>query len=219
MLRSLFLAIYVLAFSLGNAHAQSANTFMIKVGYNHFFPNVKSGEITGIPGSAIDVGDSGNAIASLGYSITDHWNLEFTVGLPPKSSIKADGSIAQVGKIATAKIAPPALSLQYRFFNANASLRPYVGAAVVHSSFPNVKSEPILTQLTNPGGPTTRVSIDSKFATAVQVGAVYSITDDIFLDAAVIQFFIKTMAHLSTGQSVTARVNPLGVNASIGYRF
>lgn len=192
---------------------------MIKVGYNHFFPNVKSGEITGIPGSAIDVGNSGNAIASLAYSIDDHWNLEFTVGVPPKSSVRADGTIAQVGKIATARIAPPALSLQYRFFEAHSALRPYVGAGIVRSSFPDVESEPILTQITNPGGPTTRVSIDSKFATAVQVGAVYSITDDIFLDAAVIQFFIKTTAYLSTGQSVTARVNPLAINASIGYRF
>ena len=39
------------------------------------------------------------------------------------------------------------------------------------------------------------------------------------LDAAILKTFISTKATLSTGQSTSAKLNPIAINASIGYTF
>jgi len=41
----------------------------------------------------------------------------------------------------------------------------------------------------------------------------------LFVDAAILKTFINTKATLSTGQSTSARLNPIAINASIGYTF
>jgi outer membrane protein len=47
----------------------------------------------------------------------------------------------------------------------------------------------------------------------------YDLSPRWFLDGSIVAMRVKTTAHLSTGQSVNVSVNPLVVNAAIGYRF
>lgn len=203
----------------GTAAAQTAGTVMVKGGYNQFYPQIKSDDITGVPGGKIDVGKAGNVFGSVAYMLTDNIATEFTLGAPPNHDIYASGTIAAAGKIASADILPPALSIQYRFFEAKSAFRPYVGIGVIRAMFRNAKGTPTLTAITNPGGPETTISIDSAWGLATQAGCSYALNDKWFIDGAIVPMFLKTTARLSTGQTVDVRINPVGVNLSLGYRF
>src|SRR5687767_3392748 len=111
----LFAVAALLTITASTAIAQTSGTWLIKGGYNHLFPQVKSGDITGVPNGKVDVSDGGSLFGSIAYMITDNVATELTLGVPPKHDITGDGSIAAAGKIANAKIVPPMLSLQHRF--------------------------------------------------------------------------------------------------------
>jgi len=203
----------------GAAAAQTAGTVMVKGGYNEFYPQVKSGDITGFPGAKIDVGKAGGLFGSVAYMFTDNIATEFSLGVPPNHDIYASGTIAAAGKIASADILPPSLSLQYRFHEAHSAFRPYVGIGIIRAMFRNANGTPMLTAISNPAGPKTTISIDSAWGLSAQMGVSYALNDKWFLDGAVIPSFLKTTARLSTGQTVDVKVNPVGANLAVGYRF
>jgi hypothetical protein len=59
-------ALIALALVGGQAVAQTKGVWSAKAGYNHFFPQVKSGDITGV-GGKVDVGDGGGPFVSAVY--------------------------------------------------------------------------------------------------------------------------------------------------------
>lgn len=198
--------------------AQSKGTWSVKAGYNQFRPQVKSGDITGVPGAQVDVDKGGAVFGSASYMFTDNISAELAFGIPPKLDIKGDGIIAPAGKIAETKVWSPILMTQYRFGSASSVLRPYVGVGASYVKFTGVETTPILSVLTNPGG-STSASIDSAWGAVAQVGITYNFREKWFLDASIVPMRLKSTAHLSTGQKVDVRVNPMLVNLSIGLRF
>jgi outer membrane protein len=40
-----------------------------------------------------------------------------------------------------------------------------------------------------------------------------------FVDASVVKTYLKTTSHLSTGQSIDHRLDPLSASVSLGYRY
>lgn len=218
MMRNISLAILGMVAVAGPALAQSAGTWSAKAGYNHFFPQVKSGDITGVPNGKVDVGDGGAVFASGAYMIDDHFSAELAFGVPPKLDIEGRGSIAAAGKIADAKVWSPILMVQYRLGAPNAAFRPYVGVGATYTRYNSVTTTPVLSMLTNPGGHTS-ASIDNAWGVVAQIGATYSLNERWYIDGSVVPMRVKTTAHLSTGQSVDVKVNPVLVNIAVGYRF
>jgi outer membrane protein len=206
----------VLMLGVGAAHAQSGR-WAGKVGYNEFYPQVSSGEITGVPGSAVDVRRGGGIFGSAVYSFDEHLSAELAFGVPPRLDISGDGTVAAVGKIADTKIYAPILLVQYRFFPGSA-FRPYVGVGTTYAKFSSVRTTPILAALMNQGRDVT-ASIDNKWGVTGQFGMTYDLSPSWFLDGSIVAMRVKTTARLSTGQSVKVSVDPLAVNAAIGYRF
>jgi outer membrane protein len=94
-----------------------------------------------------------------------------------------------------------------------------VGAGPTFAKFYGSRSSAALTAVTNPGGPGTTVGGDTEWGGSLVAGANYKIDKHWFLDAAVLKTFIKTRAPLSTGQVTKATLNPVSINASIGYTF
>lgn len=211
----LLLGLFVIS---GGASGQSAGTWGAKVGYNQFYPQVKSGDITGVPGGKVDVGDGGGVFASAAYMVDDHISAELAFGVPPKLDISGRGSIAAAGKIADTKVWSPILMLQYRFGQADAVLRPYVGIGATYTKYTSVTTTPVLSMLTNPEGHTS-ADIDNAWGAVAQLGVTYYLGSRWFIDASVVPMRVKTTAHLSTGQSVDVRVNPVLVNLAVGFRF
>ncbi|WP_313070584.1 OmpW family outer membrane protein [Melaminivora sp.] len=208
--------------AFGAAQAQVAGTWSVRVGGTHIKPQTRSENLTApsFPNTKVDVGSASALTGGINYMLTDHWALDLPVGLPFKHSFYGDDAIAGVGKLGETKVVPATLFLQYRFGEANAALRPYVGLGVTYSKFFKNRSTAALSAITGgtPANPTT-ASIDNKFGLTPQVGLVWNFTDRMFLDVAYYKSFLKTTAHLSSGQSIGMRLNPDVVSVGIGWRF
>ena len=205
----------------GAAQAQVAGDVLVKLGWNKIMPKVKSDDLTApsLPGSQIDIKSASALFFTAAYMITDDISVEALGGLPYKHTVVGAGSVAGVGKIGSIHQISPTLLLQYRFMAADSAFRPYVGAGPTFAKFYGSQGSAELTAVTNPGGPPTTIGGDTEWGGTVQAGANYKIDKHWFVDAAVLKTFISTKAMLSTGQETKARLNPISINASIGYTF
>ncbi|MEO8156143.1 MAG: OmpW family outer membrane protein [Rhizobacter sp.] len=208
-------------FGSSAAMAQSAGTWMVKGGYNNISPKVKSGDLSApsLPNSQVDVKSASAAILTATYMLTDETSLEFYAGLPYKHDIIGAGSLAGAGKLGSVKQVSPTLFAQYRFMPVASSFRPYVGLGLTYAHFYGEEGSGTLTALTNPGGPPTKMKVDSAFGLSPQVGLSFQLNERWYLDGAVIKTFLKNKTTLSTGQSIDTKLDPLSANISIGYRF
>jgi outer membrane protein len=205
----------------GAAQAQVAGQVMVKLGWNKIMPKVKSDDLTApsLPGSKIDIKSASALFFTATYMITDDISVEALGGLPYKHDIVGAGAVAGVGKIGSVHQISPTVLLQYRFLAADAPFRPYVGAGPTFAKFYGTKGSAALTAVTNPGGPPTTIGGDTEWGGTVEIGGNYKIDKHWFIDAAVLKTFISTKATLSTGQSTSAKLDPIAINASIGYTF
>jgi outer membrane protein len=210
-----------LATAAAPAFAQSAGSWMVKAGVNHIEPDVKSGDLSppSLPGTKIDVKGAASLIVTASWMWTDRISIEGYLGAPYEHDIVGDGAIAGVGKIASVKQVSPTVFAQYRFFEPSSSWRPYVGIGPTYANFFGEKGTGTLTGLTNPGGSPTRVKVDSAWGASAQVGVSVMLNERWFIDGSVIKTWLKTTSHLSTGQSIEHRLDPLSTNVSLGYRF
>ena len=205
-----------------SASAQVAGTFSARAGVTHIAPQVSSGyrSTPSLPGTTVDVGSASAVTGGRNYMVTDHWALDLPIGLPFKHDFYGDGAIAGTGKLGETKVIPATLFAQYRFGEANAKFRPYLGLGVTYSRFFKYRSTAALTGVTggSPANPTT-ASIDNKWGLTPQVGFVYNFNERWFVDASYYKSFLKTTTHLSTGQSIDIKLNPNVFAVGIGYRF
>ncbi len=205
----------------GAVHAQAAGDVMVQLGWNKIMPKVKSSDLSApsLPGSQINIKSASALFATLTYMVTEDISIEALGGLPYKHDIVGAGAVAGVGKIGSIHQISPTVLLQYRFLSADGPFRPYVGAGPTFAKFYGTKGSAALTAVTNPGGPPTTIGGDTEWGASLQAGANYKIDKHWFVDASVIKTFISTKATLSTGQETKARLNPIAINASIGYTF
>jgi outer membrane protein len=205
----------------GSAQAQSAGQAMVKVGWNWIMPKVESGDLSppSLPGTKIDIKSANAPIITLAYMFTDNWSGEFLAGLAYKHDIVGAGAIEGVGKIGSVHQISPTLLGQYRFLAPDSPFRPYVGLGITYAVFYDTEGSAALTAMTNPGGPPTTIGGDRSWGATGQLGMTFKINDQWFVDAAVLKTYISTTSSLSTGQSITAKLNPVATNISIGYRF
>jgi outer membrane protein len=216
------LAMVGLLWACGSAAlAQSAGSVLVKIGANTITPRVKSGDLSApaIPGTTIDVKSASSVILTATYMLTDMWSLEFYAGLPYKHEVVGDGTIKGVGKLGTVKQVSPTLFAQYRFLEASAALRPYLGLGLTYAYFYGEQGSGTLTALTNAGGSPTRLSASAAFGLSPQLGVTYKFDDRWFIDASVVKTYLKNTTTLSTGQTIDTKLDPLSTGVSIGYRF
>ncbi len=215
------LVVAAAACGAGAAHAQAAGDVMVQIGWDKIMPKVKSGDLSqpSLPGTKIDIRSASALFATLTYMVTGDISVEVLGGAPYKHDVVGAGAASGLGKIGTVHQIAPTLLLQYRFLPADAPWRPYVGAGPTFAKFYDAKGSAVLTQVTNPGGPPTRISTDSAWGGTLQAGANYKFDKHWFVDASILKTFISTKATLSTGQSASARLDPVAINASVGYTF
>ena len=205
----------------GGAHAQAAGEVMVKVGWNKIMPKVRSTDLSApsLPGATIDIKSASALFFTAAYMVTDNASVEFLGGLPYKHDIVGTGSVQGVGKIGSIHQISPTVLMQYRFLSADAPFRPRIGVGPTFAWFYGSKGSAALTAVTNPGGPPTTIGGDKELGVTTELGASFKIDKHWFVDAAVLKTFINTEAKLSTGQTTKARLNPVAINASIGYAF
>ncbi|MBV8605664.1 MAG: OmpW family protein [Pelomonas sp.] len=217
-----FLAASALALAAGSAAAQSAGSYIVRLGATHIGPEVKSGDLSApsFPGTTIDVGGNTALTGGITYMWTDHISIDLPLGLAFKNKVTGTGAIQGVGELATVRALPATLLGQYRFGEATSRFRPYVGAGAVYAYFYHADSTAALSGLTGgtPSNPTL-MRMDSSAGPALQIGASYQVANRWSVDFNLIQTFLKTTGHLSTGQNIDVTLNPLAAQVAVGYRF
>jgi outer membrane protein len=205
----------------GAAQAQVAGQILVKAGWNRISPKVQSGDLSppAIPGSQIGVKPASSLLLSATYMYTDAFSLEILGGLPYKHDVVGAGAVSGTGKLGSEHQISPTLLFQYRFMQADAAFRPYVGAGPTYAKFYDTDGSATLTALTNPGGPPTTIRGSTAWGGTVEAGLSYKIDKHWFVDAAVLKTWISTSTHLSSGQDISVDLNPVSVNVSAGYAF
>lgn len=203
------------------ASAQSAGTWTVKVGANKITPKVDSGDMTApaLPGTKADVKSDTKPIFTIAYMLNDNFSAELDLGLPYKHELVGAGAIAGTGKLGTSEVLPPTAFIQYRFFQPNSMIRPYVGVGITYAYFQKETGSGAMTALLNPGGPPSTYRLDNKVTASFQVGATWAFNERWFADVAVVKTPLKTTAHFSTGQTQEIKLDPLAVSIGIGYKF
>jgi outer membrane protein len=205
----------------GSAHAQAAGSMLVKAGWNRIVPHVESGDLSApaLPGSKINVESASSLVVTAAYMFTDNISVEFLGGLPYKHDITGAGAVGGAGKIGSVHQISPTVVLQYRFLEAQAPLRPYVGGGLTWARFYDTEGSAALTSFTNPGGSPTTIGSDTAWGGTIEGGLNYKIDSHWFLDAAMLKTWIKTDPTLSTGQKISAKLNPVSFQVSVGYTF
>lgn len=203
------------------ASAQSAGQFTLKGGIGKITPKVDSGDVTApaLPGTKTDIGSETQPIFSVGYGLTDNVSVELELGLPLEHKIYGAGAIADTGQIASVKVSPPTLLVQYRFFKPDALFRPYAGLGVTYVYFSDETGSGRLTAISDIGGPPTTFSIENKLAATVQFGLVVNINARWFADLAYTRTRLKTKVRFSSGQTQDLSLDPESVSLGVGYKF
>ncbi len=217
------LSLLALALVAGSAaQAQSAGTWMARVGAIGLYPQVSSGNLSppAFPNTQTDVSSDWTLGGGVTYMITDNWSVDVPLALPFTHTLTGAGAIAGVGTIGTTKALPLTVWGQYRFGEAKAAFRPYLGAGLTYAYFYDENATNTLNALSGgtPSNPTT-FSIESKFALGVQAGATYAFNERWFLDGMVGYTWLKNTTTLSTGQTQPMTLNPVSVAISVGYKF
>lgn len=204
-----------------SAFAQKAGSWSASIGFTQISPDVTSGNLTApsFAGTQADVNNNTQLTGAVNYALTDNIVINAPLGFGFKHTVSGAGAIAGVGAIATTKALPITLLGQYRFMDANAALRPYVGGGASYVRFYKETGTAVLTALTNPGGPATTLKFESKLVPTIQLGLVYNLNEKWYLDANYTKTFLKTRGTLSTGQTLDMKLDPNGYTLQLGYKF
>ena len=217
-----FLLIPAILACAAAAQAQTAGTWMVRAGGTTITPNVSSGDLTApsLAGTKASVGSSSRLSGGVTYMVDNNFSLDVPLAVPFQHDISGDGAIAGVGKIADVKALPATLLAQWRFMEPNSAFRPYVGLGITYAAFYAARSTSTLTAISGgtPSNPTT-LTIDSKWAGTVQLGASFAIDKRWFVDASYTYTPLSTTTKLSTGQTQDIKLDPSSFSLAIGYKF
>jgi outer membrane protein len=204
------------------AQAQSQGSWLVRGGIMQLAPQVTSGTLTApsLPGAQSSVSNSTQYAGGITYMLSNSVAIDLPLALPFKHNLYGAGSIAGVGKIGDTKAIPATVMVQYRFGETGGMFRPYLGLGVTYAKFDGEHATAALSGLTGgtPLTPTT-LSIQSKFAATMQMGASYKIDERWFVDGAITKTPLKTRNTLSTGQTLDITLNPIGISLGVGMRY
>ena len=210
----------------GHVCAQSAGSWMVRAGATKLEPAGPSNCMT-----APDFGDTATGCTKsnvsadtqlaggMTYMVTNNVSVDVPVALPFKHQVIGAGSMQGAGNIGEIQALPVTVFLQYRFMEANAQFRPYVGLGATYAYFFNPQGSGRLTATTNPGGPPTTFTVDSKFILTPQIGATLAVGDKWFVDVFYSKSKLSTTTHLSSGQTMSADLDPAAYGIALGFKF
>lgn len=231
------------------AGSAGAQTYTVKVGGAYIVPNATSSDFSGSlpngasarPGVSLAVQSKATLMLSIERAINDNLGVELVLGWPPKHDVKlkvsdatraaaANGSNPYRGldqhfvdyadqNVATVKQMAPTLFFNYKFGEASAACRPYLGLGVNYT-----KMDATLTtagEALYSGVPMTQ-KLTSSIAPAVQAGVAYKIDRTWSVNMGVVSTFVSsTLTVTGNGRTHTAKFDftPVVYTASVGYSF
>lgn len=215
-------AVAALAFVAASAAQAQAGTIVGRVGFTRIMPQVDSGSLTApsFENSQINIRPNTQLSGGITYFVDDHLAIDLPLALPFKHDVVGAGAVSGVGKIAEVQALPVTLLAQYYFLEPSQKVRPFVGGGLTYAKFFKERTTAVLSSMTGgtPSNPTT-MEVDPKLGVSLQAGASWRVTERVSLEACLIKTWIKTTAHLSSGQSIDFKINPYTFSLGVGYKF
>ncbi|MGE5450332.1 MAG: OmpW/AlkL family protein [Acidobacteriota bacterium] len=231
------------------AGTASAQTYTVKVGGAYIVPNATSSDFWGpLPNGAqargginLEVQPKATLMFSLERMLNDNFSVELVLGLPPKHDVKlkvSDQTRANAAdvtnpyrlldaqfvryadqKVATVRQMAPTLFFNYKFGEASANCRPYLGLGINYT-----KMDADLTDAGKAlyGGVPMTQKLSSSIAPAIQAGVAYKIDKTWSVNMGLVSTFVSsTLAVSGNGKTHYAKFDftPTVYTASVGYSF
>lgn len=163
---------------------------------------------------------------SIAYMITPNIGVELLLDPSTEHEISGDGALSGLGEIATTRVLPPALLLQYHFMP-NEKIKPYVGAGLNYTLF---FSEDTSKSLNDALSGVSDFSLDSSFGFALQAGIDIDMGNELYFNADVKYIDISTTAEFNAftnadddlptqKATIDVDVDPWVFGIGIGKRF
>jgi outer membrane protein len=238
-LRNCTLSAIALLLSAG-AHAQSAGSTVIGLGWVHFAPMDSSDPLkvegVAVPNTGTRVDNADTLGITITHFFTDHIALEQAGGIPAKFTFTGTGVLASpsINPLGDVKQWSPALVLKYYFRQAESKWRPFVGLGVSYIWFNGGQVNPAFQQalsLQFTNGQTaslpTKAKINSEFAPVFNAGLNYNFDRHWSAGLSVSYVPLSTKSNLTTalpnGQSVHSvakvKLDPIVTFVAVNYRF
>lgn len=192
------------------AQAYEAGDWIVRAGPTGILPT--SSDSTDVPGTGADL-DVDNAWTlgfTVAYMFTSNIGLELLGVLPPKHDINCDDCPFSSDKVATTRVFPPTLSLQY-YFNLSPRFHPYVGAGINYANFFDEEGKGALDAAT--------VNLSDSWGLAGELGIDYDLGSNWLVNAAVWYIDIDPQAHVRGVGNVDVNLDPWVVHVGFGHRF
>ncbi|MFZ6772683.1 OmpW/AlkL family protein [Undibacterium sp. SXout7W] len=200
------------------------NTFragMINLGLHSQSPDLTSNGpafLTPQP-AGVTVGNATTILFGFTRKLTDHFDLDIVMGLPPKHDVYGRGTLAAYGITAKVKQRAPTAFINYNFGDVTNKFRPFVGLGVNYTQFFDATSTPLGDIAT--GGP-TKIQLKESYGFAAQIGASYKFTDRWSIVGSVATAEVKSDMTATTGsieRKTTINFRPVVLTLGIGYSF
>ncbi|WP_150305984.1 OmpW/AlkL family protein [Pseudomonas saliphila] len=219
LVASLLIAPALLATAVAQAH--QAGDVIVRAGAITVDPREDSSAIeaagTSLGGKATL--DSNTQLGlNFAYMLTDNVGIELLAATPFKHDVGVAGLGAPFdGKLGTIKHLPPTLSAIWYPMQSNSAFQPYVGAGVNFTWF---FDEDVGSDAENRGYDGLR--LENSWGLAGQVGADFTLTENVMLNAQVRYIDISTTAKTSFSGlpvEVDVDVDPWVYMVGLGYKF
>jgi outer membrane protein len=204
------LALLALAATCGAAQAQ-LNT--AKAGVTRYDTTSRTTGISGIgipAGADARTGDATTMLFTFERELMPHLGVELVLGVPPKITAQATGSVAFLGEVMSARTVAPTLMVNWHFGESGDRWRPYLGAGINYTRFSEIRT---------PYG--WDVHLSDSVGAAVQAGIDMAIDKNWGAWASVAA--LKVNSDLTAIGAVVLRTNidfrPTVYSAGISYRF
>jgi outer membrane protein len=199
-----------------------------RIGLYSVFFHVKADDLSGPyvpPGANIDAQNVNTLYLGYVRRLSSHFDVELAIGYPPLQKTEGKGpatlgSVPYNGQvIATARWLAPTLLVEYKFFDENSKLRPYIGAGANYTAFYDRNSTAQGNAVS--GGP-TKLSLTSSVGPAGTAGLAYNIRGhwNVYASYSISQ--VKTKLNADTAGVIrTSHISfgPQVFIASVGYSF
>lgn len=206
----------------GSVSAQSAGSWLVRLGATQIQPDVTSGDLTAPSkgGTKIDIKSNTQPTGGVTYMWSDRLSIDLPLSAGFEHDVVGAGAIAGSGKLADVKALPVTVLLQWRFGDGNSALRPYVGIGPTYAYFYEPRTTATLTAITGgtPARPTL-MDMESKLTFTAQLGLAWQFAPRWALDVAVMKTPLKTTGTLSTGQTIETKIDPTSAHVGVVYRF
>jgi outer membrane protein len=191
------------ALAVSAAHAESNDSWVVRVGAAVVAPKNNNGNLAG---AHADVSSSGRPTLDLEYMITPNWGVDVLAASP----FLHDISLAGMGTVARTKELPPTFGINYHFMP-DAAWSPFLGAGVNYTNFFGTHATGALYG--------NSVSIANSWGPAVRAGFDLKISEKWLATVDVRWAYIESDVKVDNAKVGTAKIDPIVFGASVGYRF